>query len=300
MNGVVFDHQRWSIHDGPGARTVVFLKGCPLQCPWCCNPESQNKAPEIAVFPKNCIGCERCVAACPDEVARPSGAGGFSDRSLCRQCGKCVEACVSGAREWMGKEVAAEDVMDIVRRDMAFYRRSGGGVTFSGGEPLSQPDFLECLLKKCRWLGLNTAIETCGYFSWKRCREIIALTDLVYLDIKHMDPERHIELTGVSNGVIIRNAVNIDAQNIPLIIRIPIVPSLNDSVETIREIVDFTRRSLKGVLGVELMPYHTLGKEKFRALGRNYELGHIEAPDDGNMDALREVIALADLDVPPM
>ena len=262
-----------------------------MRCQWCCNPESLDRAPEIAVFPRNCIGCSHCVSACSDGVARPSCEGGFTDRTLCRHCGKCVEACVSGGREWMGKAVTVDDVMAVVRRDMAFYRRSGGGVTFSGGEPLSQPDFLDSLLRKSRSLGLNTAIETCGHFRWNRCREIVKMADLVYLDLKHLDPTRHVELTGVSNDVILRNAVNMDAENIPLIIRIPVVPSLNDSVDSVTAIAEFVRRHLNGVRSIELMPYHTLGMDKYGTLHRDYGLGHIEIPDDRAMETLRTLVA---------
>ncbi len=190
----------------------------------------------------------------------------------------------------MGEEVAAGEVMKTVQRDMAFYRRSGGGVTFSGGEPLCQPDFLEILLKKCEALGLNTAIETCGHFNWRKCKDVIKRADLVYLDIKHMDPVRHRELTGVSNETILQNAINIAAEHVPLIIRIPVIPSLNDSVENITATVEFARRNLRGAKGIEFMSYHTLGKEKYAAIGLDYKLEHIRVLDDEEMNNLRKLV----------
>jgi pyruvate formate lyase activating enzyme len=191
----------------------------------------------------------------------------------------------------MGRRMTVDEVMGIIERDEVFYRRSGGGVTFSGGEPLAQPIFLRHLLERCKALGINTALETCGYFRWRTGRDILKEADLVFLDIKHIDPAVHTKITGVSNELILRNAVNISEAGIPLIIRIPVVPLLNDSSENIRATAEFVAHNLAGVIGIELMPYHNLGKTKYAGLGLRYELDHLQAPRKETLAALREIIA---------
>lgn len=291
--GVVFELQRWSIHDGLGTRTVVFFKGCPLRCLWCCNPESQIREPQIALVPGNCIDCGSCTRACQNGVALPASQGGFREGGHCLKCGACVDACPAAARQWMGRRMTVRDVMTIIERDMVFYRRSGGGVTFSGGEPLAQPVFLRHLLEACQALGISTALETCGHFQWQTGADILKSVGLVFLDIKHMDPAVHARVTGVSNELILENAVNIARADIPLIIRIPVIPSLNDDAKNIKATAEFVARSLAGCVGIEIMPYHALGKMKYAGLGLSYELGNLAPPPRDNLARLSEIIAEA-------
>ena len=193
----------------------------------------------------------------------------------------------------MGKRMTVEQVMHIVERDAVFYRRSGGGVTFSGGEPLAQPRFLMRLLEECRSSGIRTALETCGYFAWPSAMDFLRGVDLVFLDIKHMDSAVHREITGVSNQLILQNAVNAARANIPLVIRVPVVPALNDSVENIKATAEFVARNLDGCVGMELLPYHRLGKSKYAALGMEYTLDRIEPPSAETLALLRTIIAEA-------
>ena len=289
MKNMIIEIQRWSMSDGPGTRTVVFLKGCPLHCPWCANPESQDRLPQVGIFPSRCVECHACVRDCPEGVAIPAQKGSFSNGN-CTQCGQCIEACHSGARTWMGEEMSADQVVQLIQKDMVFYRKSFGGVTFSGGEPLMQPEFLKEMVEGCRELGIHTAIETCGFFDWESAKNTIKLVDFVLFDIKHMDDKKHKELTGVSCNRILENAKNFSQLDIPMVIRIPIIPSINDSKENVRAIAKFVRDNLPGVIGIEILPYHLLGLSKYDALGQPYKLHHIKPPNDAHMRALRELI----------
>jgi pyruvate formate lyase activating enzyme len=290
MTNIVLEIERWSIYDGPGARTVVFFKGCPLRCQWCANPESHAREPQIAIFAQKCIGCGNCTSVCPNATALPPSQGGFKDREFCDGCGKCVEACPASAREWMGKQIGIGEVMDTILKDMVFYRSSGGGVTFSGGEPLAQPVFFRQLVGMCNSLGINTAVETCGYFPWETSKDILKMVDLVFMDIKHIDAEVHKNITGKSNELILQNGIKMSEEGIPLIIRVPVVPGTNDSPENIKETAKFVRQNLLSARGIELLPYHSLGASKYVALGLKYELAEIEPPSDEEMSLLRSII----------
>jgi pyruvate formate lyase activating enzyme len=289
MQNIVIEIQRWSISDGPGTRTVVFLKGCPLHCSWCANPESQNPLPQMGLFSNRCVECNACARECPEGIASP-----VKERTLfndnCIQCGRCIAVCHSNARTWLGEEMSASRVMETVKKDMVFYRKSSGGVTFSGGEPLLHPSFLKEMIEGCQQLGIHTAIETCGFFDWVSAESTISQVDFIMFDIKHMDDDRHKQLTGVSNRRILENAEKTGRLDTPMVIRIPVIPSLNDDKENIRATARFVRRHISNAVGIEILPYHPLGLLKYEALGLDYPLHHIVPPDEAHMDALQALI----------
>ena len=265
VRGRVFDVQRFSLHDGPGIRTVVFLKGCPLRCAWCANPESQRPGPQIAWFENLCAGCGRCAAACPRGAIALDGGRPRTDRRACAACGECAAACARGARRLLGRDVTVDEVMAEVRRDAPFFRRSGGGVTFSGGEPLAQPAFLLECLRRCRRWGYHTALETCGQTSWDDLREVAALADLILYDLKLVDPLRHEQLTGVRNELILENLERLLDQGAAVTVRVPVVPGANDDRESLDALAAFVA-SHTAVRRVELLPCHALGAHKYAAL----------------------------------
>ncbi len=277
---MIFEIQRWSSDDGPGIRTVVFFKGCPLRCIWCCNPEAWSPVPQIAFFQERCQNCGKCLEACPQSIARP---GLVQDDSGCTACGACVAACPFGARELMGKRMSVRETMSVIERDRVFYRQSGGGVTFSGGEALTQPAFLREVVEKCWATGLSTALETCGHFSWSLAKDILARMNLVFLDIKHMDPVIHRRVTGVDNRLILQNAIRIARGEMPLVIRVPLIPTVNDSDENLVATANFVSGELAGVLGVEVLPYHNLGVGKYQSIGLDYQLPHLTPPNSADI-----------------
>jgi pyruvate formate lyase activating enzyme len=264
-SGRVFDVQRFSLHDGPGIRTVVFLKGCPLRCAWCANPESQRAAREIAWFENLCAGCGRCAAVCPQGAVTMDEGRPLTDRRLCAACGECAAACARGARRLMGREVTVDEVMAEVRRDAPFFRRSGGGVTFSGGEPLAQPELRAECLRRCRRWGYHTAVETCGQARWEDVAAAAESTDLFLYDLKQLDTARHAELTGAGNELILENLERLLGLGAVVTVRVPVVPGANDDRASLTALADFVARH-PGLRSVELLPYHPLGAHKYDAL----------------------------------
>lgn len=287
--GIVFNLQRYSIHDGPGIRTTVFLKGCRLRCFWCQNPESQKKKPEIFLNKSRCTLCNRCVAACLSGASRLlDSVSVIIDRSKCIGCGKCVEACPNGARTLMGRYLTVDEVMHEVLRDRRFYENSGGGVTLSGGEPADQPQYALALLRACKDIGLHTVIDTCGYVSWSTMEKLLKYVDLVLFDIKHMDSRKHREATGKLNDMILENARRV-ARCKPMKVRVPVVPGFNNSAEEIRTIARFVKEEL-GSVEMDLLPYNKLGESKYEFLGRVFFQG--ESSREEEMQALEaEVIS---------
>jgi len=281
--GVVSEIERFAVEDGPGIRTLVFMKGCPLSCVWCSNPESQKLGPEIAYFKDKCIGCGRCVEICPQKaISYLKDEGLVIDRSKCDNCGLCAEVCVAGSKVLVGKSMTAGEIIAEVKKDSAFYQRSVGGITVSGGEPALQKEFLLELLAKCHAQGLNTAIETCGYTDWMSLKNIARDTDLIFYDLKHMDPLVHKRLTGVTNELILRNLRNLSRLNKPIIARMPLIPGYNDSFNNIESTVDFVK-SLDNIQRLEILPYHRLGQAKYKSLGREYELKDLLPHDRKNL-----------------
>jgi len=283
--GWIFDIQRFCIHDGPGIRTTVFMKGCPLCCRWCHNPESRSSEPQLAFYKNKCIFCGHCVETCP-HGAILSGDERV-DREKCQICGGCAEECPAEALQMIGRKATVAEVVEVVLRDLPFYKTSGGGVTLSGGEPLFQPDFSLGLLRACKAEGLHTAIETCGLASQERLAGAAMLTDLFLYDIKVLDPEKHRKLCSADNRAILSNARYLVEKGLDVLFRTPIIPGYNDSPEDIRQLGEFIL-SLPSERKLQLMPYHAIGSGKYEALGMMYPLPDVKAPE--NLDRYKEAL----------
>jgi pyruvate formate lyase activating enzyme len=282
--GCVFNIQHYSVHDGPGIRTIVFLKGCPLRCRWCCNPESQIAAPELAYNPNKCIGsseCHRCKDVCPTGGISVGDNGKIViDRTRCAACFQCVEACPSKAMHVFGREMSVAEVIKIVEADNAFYSRSGGGLTISGGEPLMQPAFTLELIKESLRRRIDVTIETCGFADWQHLAEVARHLKLILFDIKSLNAEKHKSYTGVSNERILANFKRLRSEfpDLHILVRIPLIPGLNDTEEEIAEILGF----LQGMQNItyELLPYHRMGQSKYEFLGRPYPMADVKLGDE--------------------
>lgn len=276
IKATVFDIQRFSVHDGPGIRTTVFLKGCPLNCLWCHNPESKAKYPEVMLYENLCIGCGECVSTCEDKLHTFGDEGHKINREDCKRCLKCASACVAGALTVSGKEISVSDVLAEVMRDRSFYDNSGGGVTVSGGEPLMHTEFCVELLSAAKAQGINTAIETSGFGKWENIERLSACVDFFLWDYKETNPERHREYTGVDNSLILENLAKLDSLGANIVLRCPIIPGLNDREEHFRGIADVANKH-NSIIRVELEPYHSLGKGKATAIGKDYPLGDMKS-----------------------
>lgn len=289
--GLIFDMERFSTADGPGIRTVVFFKGCNLRCYWCHNPESIRSYPELELDPTECIGCGGCVDVCPSG-ATASGRG--LDRTLCTRCFSCTQVCPSGARKVIGTHRSLESCMKEIREDMAFYSRSGGGVTLSGGEVLLQADFAAALLKQCRQEGISTAMESNLCFPAETVSKVAPWLDLCMADIKHMDPASHKEATGRGNEKVLANLKLLDELGIPTIVRTPIIPGFNDSEVNIRATAEFLK-NLQNLRYYELLSYNPMGNDKRKRLG--YPVPEIEVPQKDTMHHLASIARQAEIPV---
>ncbi len=283
ITGRVFNVQRFSLHDGPGIRTTVFFKGCPLHCTWCHNPEGLASAPEVLVVESRCIDCGACVDACPSGVAAVAG-WGADGRTLCTACATCVEACPAEARQIAGRDVTVPELLAEIVRDRVFFE-GGGGVTFSGGEPLLQLRFLEGMLEACRAAGLHTAVDTSGLAPLKHLLRIAPLTDLLLYDVKLVDEVRHRSHTGVSNATILSNLEALTRVHDAIWLRIPVVPGVNDDDANMQATAALAAR-LSSIRRVSLLPYHRLGADKLRRLKSTERLNRTEPPTRARMDEL--------------
>jgi pyruvate formate lyase activating enzyme len=269
MTGTIFNIQRYSINDGPGIRTTVFLKGCPLSCKWCHNPESISPDKEILIREDRCIRCGECFLRCNYFAVKSLDGEYITDQETCAQCGRCVEVCFTDARAIVGKEMTVDDVMNEVEKDVIFYNQSGGGVTFSGGEPFLQHEFLIELLKASKQKNLHTAVDTSGYISSEILQKASRFIDLYLYDVKTLDNNIHKSFTGVSNKLILENLKRLTEWQKNIIVRVPLIPTLNDSLEAMQGIGYYVA-SLKSINEIHLLPYHRTGIEKYNRLGVEY------------------------------
>jgi len=285
--GVVFNIQRFSLHDGPGIRTVVFLKGCPMSCKWCCNPESIQLSPQIVFNAEKCLRDGRCLEVCTTGARNREG----YRPEKCTFCGMCVEACPTGALELLGKKMSISEIIQEVEKDHLFYETSGGGVTLSGGELLAQYTFSVALLEELKRCSIHTAIETSGYGPWSHLKQIVDACDLVLYDLKHMNSESHMRYTGVPNELILENALKITDRiagtKKDMIIRVPLIGGVNTDRENIDAIACFALKA--GVMEVHLLPYHRLGESKYRKLGMDYP-HEAFILDDGLVNTIKDIL----------
>ncbi|MBW4081557.1 glycyl-radical enzyme activating protein [Paenibacillus sp. S150] len=289
MKGTVTDIQRFSLHDGPGIRTTVFMKGCNLSCAWCHNPETIRSGPELLYYGSNCIHCGECAKVCPAKAHRLEEGRHVFDRSLCGSCGRCAGVCFSGACLLSGKIMEVEEVLEEVMQDEAYYHRSGGGITVSGGEAFMQAGFVAELLKRCRGQGIHTAVETNLSFPWERMEAALVHTDLVMLDIKHWDTQEHRKWTNLGNERVLDNIRRLTGAEIPYIVRTPVIPGVNDSAECISSICRFLVREGKAE-HYELLRFNPFGGAKYQALEKHDAFAGAAVPDDAIMLSLNGII----------
>jgi glycyl-radical enzyme activating protein len=279
MVGIVSEIQKFSIHDGPGIRTTVFLKGCPLRCRWCHNPESHEKGVEISYLPERCILCGYCARVCPEHCHRIEDGKHLFDRTRCARCGLCTKECYAKGLETIGREMTVEKVLAEALKDRAFYENSGGGITLSGGEPMLQFEFTKALLLAARREGLHTVIETCGFAPTERYREIQPAVDLFYFDIKETDSAKHREFTGVPNEQIVENLRMLDAAGARIVLRCPVIPGLNDREDHFAAVAALAE-TLENLLEIHVMPYHRLGAAKSQRIGKKYAMPDVAMPEE--------------------
>ena len=294
--GNILKIQRYSINDGPGIRTTVFLKGCPLRCQWCHNPDSQRKERQLMFNENLCTNCRLCERACPQGAHNFENGKHTVNRELCTRCEACVKACPTGALSLSGFESDVESIMKVIVRDKDYYRESGGGVTLSGGEPLMQPEFTKELIRRCHALDIKVCLDTCGHVHQKVFAEAAELSDCLLYDLKMMDSEKHRIYTGVDNALILDNFKTACRMGKEMIIRQVILPGINDNTENSERTADFLKENnFKGLL--ELLPYHSYGKAKYKSLGWEYALENLEPPKPEQIEAIKKYYEQCGLNV---
>ena len=283
-SGIIFDIQHFSIHDGPGIRTTIFFKGCPLNCIWCHNPESIDIKPELAVYDEFCIACGSCIQVCPEGALKLEERV-ILHRDLCTQCGKCAEICCSRALVMKGMKYTDKTLLNEIEGDRPFFNRSGGGITISGGEPLAQPDFLREILREAKRRDLHTVVDTSGYANWQVFESILPYINLILFDVKCFNSDLHKKFTGVNNSVILANLRKLIERDVQLIIRIPVITGINDAIDEFRHIADFIGLTGKQI-PVHLLPYHKFAEQKYTRFGRPYSLKGLSAPEESHLKRL--------------
>jgi len=292
IEGWIWDIKKYALHDGPGIRTTVFLKGCPLHCLWCCNPESQDFSPQIIWDDEKCLRCGLCVETCPNQAVVFDEEGNRAvDTERCEVCGLCAEQCPGEAAVLAGRRVTVEEVLAEVEKDAVYFSRSEGGLTLSGGEPLAQPDFAYHLLRayKDSALGLHAAVDTCGSVPWSVFERILPYVDLFLYDVKHMDSEKHHELTGVCNKPILENLERLAETAKEVVIRVPLIPEHNDDEENIRRTAEYVQR-LPRITRLDLLPYHRLGEPKYQRLAVAYPLRETKTQPKEEIERLKAIV----------
>lgn len=286
---MVLSVTRMTVHNGPGMRTLILFKECPLRCLWCSTPESQKADPEIAVYPDRCIRCDRCIPTCPTKAIQMTDDTLRIDRSLCNNCGMCSKTCHSEALVLLGKAMTVKELVEEAKKDKVFYKHSHGGVTISGGEPLLQPSFTLELLRALKEEGISAGIDTCGHVPLASIEPLTPYVDFFLWDLKHLDPQKHKELTGVSNELILRNARFVSDMNIPLYIRLPVIPGYNDSEQNIRATCEFVR-TLSSVVEIDLLPLHHLGRARYESLDLHYPIAHVPLLQESLLESMKRLI----------
>jgi pyruvate formate lyase activating enzyme len=288
VTGIIFDIKRYAINDGPGIRTAIFFKGCPLQCWWCHNPEGQTSQSQLMFRTNRCKACKDCLEVCPQNAIHWDG-GSITNWEACDHCGICAEVCYAGAREMVGRSVSVNQLMEEIERDIPYYDQSGGGVTFTGGEPMFQREFLQETLLACKCIGIHTIVDTSGYAPREGFESILPLVDLFLYDIKLLDERKHLKFTSVSNKLILDNLRKLSDAKAHIIVRIPLIPGVNDWNEDMEQAASFLA-DLPYLDGVELMPYHEIGLAKYHALGRNYKIANTQPPTRQKIKELEKIL----------
>lgn len=288
--GFIFSVKRYAINDGPGIRVTFFMKGCNLQCAWCHNPEGVSVNAEKLYTASKCIGCGTCVSVCPADALTLTSAGVETDRDLCTLCGKCAEICPTKAFAMSGQKMSVQEIMEIIEKEKVFMEQSGGGVTFSGGEPLLQPDFLREVLEECGRRNIHRAVDTAGNISTETLMSIVPFTDLFLYDLKMMDSQLHEEYTGFPNQLILSNLVRLSESGTGIIIRIPLIGGVNDDEQNARETAEFLQSLPNPVMEIHLLPYHAIAKPKFLKLGRETSFEEFEEPSAEALDRFLEIM----------
>jgi pyruvate formate lyase activating enzyme len=297
ITGVIFNVQRYSTEDGPGIRTTVFIKGCPMYCPWCHNPEGLDSRPELMWYDVRCIAARECLEVCPQDALTLTPEGMVIDRERCNGCGDCEEACPAAALEVIGKERTAADVAAEALRDKVFYEKSGGGVTLSGGEPALQDDFSLALMGMLKEEGIHLALDTCGGVRWERLKPLVDLSDLVLMDLKIMDEDKHLEHTGIPLKLVLDNARRVAELGLPLWIRTPVIPGYTDTEDNVRGIARFIVSNLPTVERYDLLAFNNTCDAKYRRLDKLFPLSGESLISEEKIGGLARAAAEEGLDI---